>query len=280
MAVIKSIIVLCFLVSMTIVVEVNCFKDSHHYPCSWVGKTFKVSEGNVSIGVWDFDFTGKGSMLDMLGEVLQLECVKIEGQFIILRKIGTDMTSCMSIYNVTGDAFKFYYSKNYMNKPLDTLSQPNSMCDICRDFVPYIARVNGKADGLVKLTPPCLYPKGCNVKDKKAVCKGNKEQKIDEGVCDRTPPKIPMMPMDKSMMPMDKSMMPMDKSMMQRMKSMMPMDKSMMPMDKSMMPMDKSMMPMDKSMMPMDKSMMPMDKSMKSMDKSMMQRMKSMMKIW
>ena len=29
------------------------------------------------------------------------------------RKIGTDMTSCMSIYNVTGDAFKFYYSKNY-----------------------------------------------------------------------------------------------------------------------------------------------------------------------
>jgi hypothetical protein len=55
---------------------VNCFKDSHHYPCSWVGKTFKVSEGNVSIGVWDFDFTGKGSMLDMLGEVLQLECVK------------------------------------------------------------------------------------------------------------------------------------------------------------------------------------------------------------
>jgi hypothetical protein len=54
---------------------VNCFKDSHHYPCSWVGKTFKVSEGNVSIGVWDFDFTGKGSMLDMLGEVLQLECV-------------------------------------------------------------------------------------------------------------------------------------------------------------------------------------------------------------
>ena len=273
MAVIKSIIVLCFLVSMTIVVEVNCFKDSHHYPCSWVGKTFKVSEGNVSIGVWDFDFTGKGSMLDMLGEVLQLECVKIEGQFIILRKIGTDMTSCMSIYNVTGDAFKFYYSKNYMNKPLDTLSQPNSMCDICRDFVPYIARVNGKADGLVKLTPPCLYPKGCNVKDKKAVCKGNKEQKIDEGVCDRTPPKMPMMPMDKSMMPMDKSMM-------QRMKSMMPMDKSMMPMDKSMMPMDKSMMPMDKSMMPMDKSMMPMDKSMKSMDKSMMQRMKSMMKIW
>ncbi|XP_071153135.1 uncharacterized protein [Mytilus edulis] len=121
--------------------RVECFDaDARFYPCSWVGKTFKVSVDTTTVGSWSFDFTGKGSMLEMLDQVLQLECVKIHGQFIILRKIGTEMMSCMSIYNITEDAFRFYYRHRYVNNP-------KSVCDVCHDFKPFIARVGGKADG-------------------------------------------------------------------------------------------------------------------------------------
>lgn len=178
---------------IVIVNRATGFEDSYFYPCSWVGKTFKISSGNTTVGVWDFDFTGKGSMLEIFGEVLQLECVRIEGQFIILRKIGTSMTSCMSIYNITGDAFKLYYRDIYEHIPTKFLVKPNILCDVCRDFVPYIARVNGYSDDKLSSRPYCLYPKGCSVPDITTICNENIEKKIDEGTCDRTPPEMPMM---------------------------------------------------------------------------------------
>ncbi|VDI72612.1 Hypothetical predicted protein [Mytilus galloprovincialis] len=165
-------------------ITVECFDaDARFYPCSWVGKTFKVSVDTTTVGSWSFDFTGKGSMLEMLDQVLQLECVKIHGQFIILRKIGTDMMSCMSIYNITEDAFRFYYRHRYVDNP-------KSVCDVCHDFKPFIAR------GQIAVSfPNCIYPRNCSdLKPRSAICDDRKEKKIEEGTCDRTPPPMPMMP--------------------------------------------------------------------------------------